>query len=323
MLPISLAKLVSIVFLAIVAAGIGILVWAAITTEGEEVTPTPSPLPTPAPTDTESPAATPSPQPEAPQSAVSGSRFTRDQAIAYTALFSQAENATRVEAELMTYAEAREATQTTTVIPGEPPDDAPTWLVSFTGRFFSAILGDFNATASPAGDPPCTTERIYLVEEPLSPVSSAVRDDTCDDPETIPREAAIFYASRYVRWRTVDTIPENITADLLPITEAAERHEDLRRMLPTWDFAPAEVWYVTLTGVFRGETGPLPEGPDLHSPPPQPRTCTEIAVVIHPRTDDVVTAAANPSDTCAAPDTTPTPAPSPTTPVPTPSLLID
>ena len=139
----TIAKIASVALLGATAAGVGVLTWATITTQGDEQT-------EPAAQADVQTSNTPTPSVRPTQTPPTGSRFTADQAIVYAAQFSDAENVSDVEATLMTYEEARAFTKNSTIFPNEPDPDSPTWLIAFSGRFDSWMLGDFSRDALPA-----------------------------------------------------------------------------------------------------------------------------------------------------------------------------
>ena len=299
---ISLAKIASVGLLSATAAGVGVLTWAAITTQGDEPT-------DPAPQAEAQTSNTPTPPPFSPtQTPPPGSRFTADQAIVYATRFSDAEDVSQVEATLMTYAEAREFTKNSTIFPNEPDPDSPTWLLAFTGRFHTWMLRDLSATGSPTAAPLCTIEYIYLVEDPLAPVGSAVRADSCTEPDTIPREVAIFNAVRYASSTLTYETPPLVSAELMAAPDALPLVDERFSLIqPAYSFPPADdVWVVAFAGSFKWHALSLLElsterGPGHPTPSPPPPTPASTRA---PATTHALIPPSFP-----APTTTPTPTP--------------
>ena len=314
----AIARFASVALLGATAAGVSVLTWATVTTQGDEPT-EPAPQAEARTSDTPTP---PPVSPTPPTSASLNSRFTADQAIVYATHFSDAEDLSHVEATLMTYAEAREFTNNSTIFPKEPDSDSPTWLIAFTGRFYTAWLGDFNATGSPAAPALCTTEYIYLVEDPLVPIRSAVRADSCTDHHTIAREVAIFNAARIASDSLAYGIPISVSAEFMTVWEAAERSDELARSLVTADIIPdLNVWFVTFIVDFAPglSISPTPFTTLTPSPTPSTPVCTEVVVILKARSGDRMIAASHALSSCS-PQATPPPFPV-TTLTPTPSLM--
>ena len=300
----AIAKIASVTLLGATAAGVGVFTWAAITTQGDEQA-----QPTTVPQQAQA-HDTPSPVSSPLQSPPPGSRFTADQAIVYATNFSDAEDVSHVEATLMTYAEARELTKTSTIFPNEPDPDSPTWLIAFTGRFYTYLLNDLISTGSPTAPALCTTEYIYLVEDPLAPVGSATRADSCAEHDTISREVAIFNAVRFAGSALAYETPPFVSAELMAAPDALPLVDERFPLLqPAYSFPPGDqLWVVTFTGFFKPHaTGLLDlsvsETPGRPTPTPTPaptQTTTPIHVPTH------------------FPSQIPTPAPT-TTPTPTPA----
>lgn len=180
----------------------------------------------------------------------SQSSITADQAIVYAAYFSWVENLSHVDATLMTYAEARALTGNSTIIPGEPPGDTPVWLIAFTGRFFHVSARNYDHTTPPLGEPPCTTEYFYAVA--LNPIQGAVRADTCNQPDVMSHEVALFSAAKYTGDAVRYTVPSAVSAELLDASVAVERNPELGETLAAVDFIPGmRVWYVEITGLYK------------------------------------------------------------------------
>lgn len=306
-IPLIGARAGSIAIVSAAIIGIGVLVWAFVSVGGTDDTPAVANPPDPSTSlhlDV-SPAPTSQASPAADREIVGTSYLTANQAIVYATHFSEAENLSAVEATLMTYAEARELTGTSTVIPGEPPGDSPTWLIAFTGRFFTASLGDFEQTIPPPGDPPCTIEYIYLIEEPLTPVRSAVRSDGCQISGPISRETAIARAARVGKVGLRYQVPQSASAELVT---AGEVYALLAERWPLFDGVTALTnpsWLVHITGftVPRhtvGDSGstsdeePTPKATlqpaptTISYPAPYPTACAEMLVILTADGDSVI-----------------------------------